>query len=105
MYFSCKYILHHMGIHALSLILLIKDETFSSYQFVKFAKIESCSSKLLTRIYATVDRTDTKQLGRVTIACNPAAQPTQCLTMTCKGCTANVARQDCVAKLLRVYPL
>ena len=29
-------------------------------------------------------------------------QPTQCLTMTCKGCTASVARQDCVAKSLRV---
>ena len=42
-------------------------------------------------------RTDTKQLY-------PATQPTQYLTMTCKGCTARVARQDCVAKLLRVCP-
>ena len=49
-------------------------------------------------------RTDTKQLCRATIACNPATQPTQCLTMTCKGFTARVARQDCVTKLLRVCP-
>ena len=28
----------------------------------------------------------------------------QCVTMTCKGCTASVARQDCVAKLQRVCP-
>ena len=31
-----------------------------------------------------------------------ATHPTQCLTMTCKGCTATVPRQDCVTKLLRV---
>ena len=24
--------------------------------------------------------------------------------MTCKGCTASIARQDCVSKLLRVCP-
>ena len=75
---------------------------------------------------------DTKQVCRATIACNPATQPTQCITMTCKhgvlyhvehftwcslqtwrssredhackGCTASVARQNCVAKLPRVCP-
>ena len=54
--------------------------------------------------HATLLRNYFMQPCYATISCNPATQPTQCLTMTCKGCTASVAHQDCVAKLLRVCP-
>ena len=47
---------------------------------------------------ATLPRTYSMQ------PCYATYELTQCLTMTCKGCTASASRQDYVSKLLRVFP-